>query len=69
MTDNIWKPKNKDGKLPIHGVISRYFYNFVLTLWLRINILTVGMIYHLIYKNGFKKLGEYFEWILDRTNA
>jgi len=23
MTDNIWKPKNEDGKLPIHGVISR----------------------------------------------
>ena len=24
MTDNIWKPKNEDGKLPIHGVISRF---------------------------------------------
>lgn len=24
MTDNIWKLKNEDGKLPIHGVISRF---------------------------------------------
>lgn len=24
MTDNIWKPKNEDGKLPIHGVINRF---------------------------------------------
>lgn len=24
MTDNIWKPKNEDGKLLIHGAISRF---------------------------------------------
>ena len=24
MTENIWKPKNEDGKLPIHGVINRF---------------------------------------------
>ena len=56
-------------QLPKHSVIRRYFYNSVLTLWLLITILTVGMIYHLIYKNGFKKLGEHFEWILDRANT
>jgi hypothetical protein len=53
----------------IPSVISRYFYTVVLFLWLLVSIITIGFIYHIVYKNGFSKISDHFEWLVDRVNG
>ena len=67
MTTDIKETETKQCTIPI--VISRYLYCVVLFLWLLVLIITIGFIYHIIYKNGFYKISKHFEWLVDRVNG
>jgi len=43
-------------------------WNFILTIWLFLMILTFGVFYYIIWKDGFSKISKHFEWLLDRVN-
>ena len=61
--------ENETKQCTIPSVISRYFYTVVLFLWLLVLIITIGFIYHIVYKNGFSKILDHFEWLVYRVNG